>query len=269
MTADAIRLHAHAQRLSKMLQSAPLLQERIAALESHPAEPTRDLIVLRSLPKVTIKDVEVNWDILSAIIDFNQDDLASNSRFMYLVMKDIDADHSRRLSQQDAVALRDVYCNWEADKCRLLWSYFLRQLGRTEWSPNVWVYRLKQKLTFRRLGQSAPAAAEEVCPPPLASNALAVLAPPVVPCAAVTPAGMDLLSLLPDFPMVTNESGAESAHDVPPSPTDAIVVLDLVSEDEPAGAQVAEEVGLIRRLGGGWGGWTRAVGWRSARRRVF
>ena len=140
--------------MASTLDSTPEMAERIEALQSPTSTSSMDgrsLVNLSCLPKLSHKDIEVNAFVIASIINFDRDKLIDHPTFMPLVMKSLDDRYGKKLSLQTGVGGRNFWYKWEGDKTRLLWSYFLRQLCRSNTSNNVFVWRLKKLLQERTL----------------------------------------------------------------------------------------------------------------------
>ena len=85
----------------------------------------------------------MNSDIMEAMTNMDNDDLLKDVFATQHCFQIIDAEYSHRLSCQEQLQLRSTWARWEADKRRLLWSHFRRQLRRGDGANDIHSFRLK------------------------------------------------------------------------------------------------------------------------------
>ena len=205
-----------ADALAKDLQRCEQVQLRLRSLHADLRCPQRDIIQFVQLPRVSVQDLEANQSILDVLIDFNQDMLLRSSVFMKAVFVKMDVSSGHDLSGQSTCFMQDAYCRWEADKAKLLWAYLKRQLARSQFSNNIHLLHLKQKLLFNRKQSS---------------SSLGTLPMDAPVCYGATSEG--LLNSLPAFPsmdMTDQDAVSDDEDDV--VPVCAVPAVVAISDDE-------------------------------------
>ena len=205
-----------ADALAKDLQRCEQVQLRLRSLHADLRCPQRDIIQFVQLPRVSVQDLEANQSILDVLIDFNQDMLLRSSVFMKAVFVKMDVSSGHDLSGQSTCFMQDAYCRWEADKAKLLWAYLKRQLARSQFSNNIHLFHLKQKLLFNRKQSS---------------SSLGTLPMDAPVCYGATSEG--LLNSLPAFPsmdMTDQDAVSDDEDDV--VPVCAVPAVVAISDDE-------------------------------------
>ena len=187
----------------------------------------RDIVIMRGLPRVSTQDIAGNEDIIAEIIEFNKDATIAKPFFMEHVWRILDKSLMGRLSKQELVTLQKSCYRWEADKTRLVYSYFLRQVTRSEFSCSLPVFKLKQRWLFKR---------QEVDKTPTllsVSACTGISALPDYP--GPTCEGMDALEdFHEDIPICVKSDTTTAEATLPAAP-----VVDLCSDTEEAPASKA------------------------------
>ena len=236
----------HAQRLCDMVCKVNCVRIRIDEMTtSHRLSDDRNIVVFENMPRISIKDLEANHDLISLFIDFNKDVMIKKAAFMEFVWKCIDKRHFHKLSMQSLVLLQDSFARWEGDKCRLLWSYFTRMYERSAYSSSILVWRLKEQMRCRKadflslLEGGSARGGEPSDPDPQARSPLEDL--PEFPELEMDSALEDL----PEFPELEMDCSHEDLE-MESSPRlsdsgmeEALIEILSSDEDKPAAAPIA------------------------------
>ena len=222
-----------AQLLSSMLLSLESWKKRFQELVSSQDETVRDLVPMSRLPRVHVGDVALNADAMQVLIEFvftdfpRYDKFVSNPGFVQYVFWLMDSGLEFKVSAQSLISLRDHYHQWEADKLRLVWAYFKRQLERTEFSNNVFVGRLKQRFLLKK------AMSDSGC---LATSAISL----------TVASSSGVLDCLPDFPVEDDASPTEGEDDASPTESedkaDTAEVIAVEDDASATGGDTAEVI---------------------------
>ena len=132
-----------AKTLALEISKVPLVNSRIQDLKTDKNSCRRSVVVLKKGVKAGIHDVEKYVDILRVLVDLDVDSEANGYVFMDLVVHNLDNWNSNKLSGQKECLLRLKWAETESSRLRLVWSYFRRQLMRSNFSNNNEVLRLK------------------------------------------------------------------------------------------------------------------------------
>ena len=197
-----------AKRLHSILEQIPLVRDRILELVADSVSDDRQIVRFKNMPRVCVKDIHDNSDIVECLVYFDDVDAISKPQLVTYAFELLDAAHNKMLSGQRQVSARSHYHRFEGDKTRVMFAYFVRQCRRSTFSKNVRVYRLKQIWKWARHAGAVHAALMMEPETPalgaLTSGAPAALSSmpgvPAPPTPHLEDLSNDLLSLLPMFP---------------------------------------------------------------------
>ena len=133
----------YAKLLASDLSAAEPLASRMQELIKNPGWPHRHLIMINNLPRVHVDDVENAAPIIHKLIDFPAKHVLGTPNVVTLAFEILDVGHGYQLSNETLASGRLYYHRHEADKLRLLWSYFVNMTKRAKFSPWLKVFQLK------------------------------------------------------------------------------------------------------------------------------
>ena len=214
LDAEQIALAGH---LHDCIVSADGVAKRLRELFEDSKLEDRQVVRFGKFPRINIRDVSENADLVHNLIHFSGKFGESSLRealVMQYAFSLVDKDYDWHVSAQNLVRLRDEHARFEGDKVRLLWAYFIRQIKRSEFSHEVPIWRLKQEyLHSMAATRASPISASQ--------------APAVADAEGRCAKSMDLiLDALPTFPIDCND---EHDHDIQMV---SVVPLLAISSDE-------------------------------------
>ena len=122
--------------MSTIFRSLPSFRDRFEELKLQTRSDWsgRNIISLANTPKVGMADVSTNWEYLAAIIEQDNDAIFKCATLMEAIFADMDRCCEFQMSAQSESGLRSFVHRFEGGKLRLVWSKFLRELKRAEFS---------------------------------------------------------------------------------------------------------------------------------------
>ena len=216
---------AGAELLKSVLMAIPSVQARVAKLGADLNSELRHIVDLQRLPRIRVQDFEPNFHILDAIISLDKDELMQDVFVVQYCFHLMDADNGFKLSCQEQVGLRQTWSRWEADKLRLLWAYFRKQVNRTQGANEMSCFQLKTFFNARNKNKT-------VCSDSHSET-------------ASVPQHLGALALLPDFPALDGPLAIdelEQREDAEPDLHEETAIEELEDREDAAGfAEATEE----------------------------
>ena len=130
--------------VAQKIEACDPIAKRIEEIKQlGPKNDFRGLVKLDNLPRITIGDCEQCWQLIWTLIDLEDDTILKDINFMTEVYRCLDNTHNNKLSGGRTHLEMSSWWRWECDTTRLIYGFFLRQVGVSSWSNNIKVCRLK------------------------------------------------------------------------------------------------------------------------------
>ena len=146
-----------AKFLSMAFARTASFRERATALSTDTTNSDRQILRMANLPRVCMQDIAENSEMVEALIELDDDEALKGTLTMERVWLMCDKEFNWTLSGQSSNVLRGVWHRFEGDKLRLIWAKFLRELGRSKFSDDMEVWKLKQCFLDREKAKTSAA----------------------------------------------------------------------------------------------------------------